>query len=137
MSKKLKIRKAKSEDLSTLRKIDPEISALEKDILKYYLKKRGIFIVQNRRNHQIEGFLLSQVLNWVNNKRRIVWIEHIYINPKKKNGEAAQALLDYLKDYYRHLDPNVKYVFGNMNPGDKELIKISNGLQSISYFGKL
>ncbi len=136
MSDKVKIRKATNDDLNLLKTLDPKFSKKNLDILKYYIQKRGVFIAENKEKDRIDGFILSQILNWINDKRKIVWIEHINIHPECENGVANQ-LLKHIQEYYRHLIPDIRYVFGNIQPANQDLMRITKGLESVSFFGKI
>jgi len=138
MSKGIKIRKATHEDIPILKQLgDPNCAnSKKKDLFKYYLKKRGIFVSEERETRNIIGYSLSQMLSWVNGFHKIVWIEHIYVDPNQHNS-VAKKLMEHIEDYYKAIVPDVVYIFGNIQPSNKELFKMVSGLQSISFFGKI
>ena len=138
MAKGIKIRKATKEDIPFLKQLEKSAQSKnkKKELFKYYLKKRGIFVSVNRETQKITGFSLSQMLSWVNGFHKIVWIEHIYIDPREEDS-VAKKLMEHIEDYYKALVPDVVYIFGNLQPSNKKVFEMVSGLQTISFFGKV
>lgn len=129
------VRIAEKSDVSRLRKFDAKDSFLVKELnefhtalddnefLNFFLKTKSVFIAES--GSIILGYLIAQIRKWMFHYKKIIWIEHILIDPERRKEGIAQSLLNYMINHYTKNDPDIEFIFSKINPGNKGSLKLS------------
>ena len=129
------VRIADKSDISGLRNLDAKESIFVKELnefhtvlddnefLNFFLKTNSVFIAES--GSTILGYLIAQIRKWMFHYKKIIWIEHILINPERRKEGIAQSLLNYMINHYTKNNPDIEFIFSKINPGNKGSLKLS------------
>lgn len=129
------VRIAEKSDISRLRKLDAKDSFFVKELnefhtvlddsefLNFFLKTKSVFIAES--GSIILGYLIAQIRKWMFHYRKIIWIEHILVDPERRKENIAQSLLNYMINHYTKNDPDIEFIFSKINLGNKGSLKLS------------
>jgi len=138
----MNIRIANKEDVSKLKELDAKDqyfveelgeyhSVLDDDkFLLYFLESRSIFIAEEFS--KIYGFLLAQIREWMFHQKNIIWIEHIVVDPEKRNTGIAKNLITFMLSHYKEKFPKIRYVYSIINPDNKASLGMSRKFNPLS-----
>ena len=129
------VRIAEKSDVSRLRKLDAKDIFLVKELnefhtvlddnefLNFFLKTKSVFIAES--GSIILGYLIAKIRKWMFHYKKIIWIEHILVDPERRKEGIAQSLLNYMINHYTKNDPDIEFIFSKINPGNKGSLKLS------------
>ncbi len=132
------IRIANENDIANLRKLDAKDLYLVKELneyhtlldddnyLSFFLKKKSIFVAESKS--KIIGFLIALIRKWTFHQEKIVWIEHVLVDPDNRNEGIAQGMLNYAIEYYIKSNPEIQFVYTMISPENMTSLKLSNKL---------
>ena len=139
---KLKIRLATKKDIDQLKELDAKDryyvdelneyhSLLDDDqYLNHFLKNKAIFIAEGK--DRILGFLIALIKEWMFHHEKIIWIEHIVVDPNKRRKGIAQMLINNMISTYLEKDKNISHVYSIINPDNKASLKMSEKFEPFS-----
>ena len=129
------LRIAEKSDVSRLRKLDAKDTFLVKELnefhtvlddnefLNFFLKTKSVFIAES--GSIILGYLIAQIRKWMFHYKKIIWIEHILVDPERRKEGIAQSLLNYMINHYTKNDPDIEFIFSKINPANEGSLKFS------------
>lgn len=129
------VRIADKSDISGLRNLDAKESIFVKELnefhtvlddnefLNFFLKTKSVFIAES--GSVIVGYLIAQIRKWMFHYKKIIWIEHIFVDPERRKECIAQSLLNYMINHYTKNDPDIEFIFSKINPENKVSLKLS------------
>jgi len=138
----MNIRIANKDDISKLKELDVKdqyyIEELgeyhsvldDEEFLLYFLESKSIFIAEEFST--IYGFLLAQLREWMFHQKNIIWIEHIVVDPEKRNTGIAQNLITFMLKCYKEKYPKIRYVYSIINPDNKASLEMSRKFNPLS-----
>ena len=146
------VRVANINDISRLRKLDTKEIIFVKELnefhtilddnefLDFFLKRNSVFVAES--DSVIVGYLIALIRKWMFHYKKIIWIEHIFVDPDRRKEGIAQSMLNYMIDHYTKNEPDIEFIFSKMNPENKASLKLSeklsfNSQKTIVIFKKL
>ena len=129
------VRVANKNDISGLRKLDAKETIFVKELnefhtvlddnefLNFFLKTKSVFIAES--GSVIVGYLIAQIRKWMFHYKKIIWIEHIFVDPERRREGIAQSMLNYMINHYTKNDPDIEFIFSKINPENKVSLKLS------------
>ena len=100
------------------------------EFLNYFLDNNNIFIAEEFS--KVFGFLLAQVREWMFHHKKIIWIEHIVVDPDKRREGIAQNMIKFVIDYFREKDSEIRFVYSIINPDNKASLSMSRKFEPLS-----
>ena len=148
----MRVRVANKNDISCLRKLDAKETIFVKELnefhtvlddsefLIFFLKTKSVFVAES--GSVIVGYLIAQIRKWMFHYKKILWIEHIFVDPKRRKESIAHSMLNYMINHYTKIDPDIEFIFSKINPENKVSLKLSekfsfNGQKTIIVFRRL
>jgi len=146
------VRVANKKDISGLRKLDAKETIFVKELnefhtvlddnefLNFFLKTKSVFIAES--GSVIVGYLIAQIRKWMFHYKKIIWIEHIFVDPERRKEGVAQSMLNYMINHYTKDDLDLEFIFSKINPENKVSLKLSekfsfNSRKTIIVFKRL
>ena len=146
------VRVANKNDISDLRKLDAKETIFVKELnefhtvlddnefLNFFLKTKSVFIAES--GSVIVGYLIAQIRKWMFHYKKIIWIEHIFVDPERRKEGVAQSMLNYMINRYTKDDLDLEFIFSKINPENKVSLKLSekfsfNSRKTIIVFKRL
>lgn len=146
------VRVANKNDISGLRKLDAKETIFVKELnefqsvlddnefLNFFLKTKSVFIAES--GSVIVGYLIAQIRKWMFHYKKIIWIEHIFVDPERRKEGIAQSMLNYMINHYTKDDLDLEFIFSKINPENKDSLKLSekfsfNSRKTIIVFKRL
>ena len=138
----MNIRIANKEDISKLKELDAKDqyyveelgeyhSVLDDDeFLYYFLESESIFI--SEEFSKLYGFLLAQIREWMFHYKKIIWIEHIVVDPEMRNTGIAQNMITFMIRHYKEKYADIRYVYSMINPDNKASLGMSRKFNPLS-----
>ena len=129
------VRVANKNDISGLRKLDAKETIFVKELnefhtvlddnefLNFFLKTKSVFIAES--GSIIVGYLIAQIRKWMFHYKKVIWIDHIFVDPERRKEGIAQSMLNYMINHYTKNDPDIEFIFSKINPGNKGSLKLS------------
>jgi len=129
------VRVANKNDISGLRKLDAKETIFVKELnefhtvlddnefLNFFLKTKSVFIAES--GSVIIGYLIAQIRKWMFHYKKIIWIEHIFVDPERRKEGIAQSMLNYMINHYTKNDPDIEFIFSKINLENKVSLKLS------------
>ena len=100
------------------------------EFLNHFLESDSIFVAEEFS--KVYGFLLAQIKEWMFHYKKIIWIEHIVVDPDKRREGIAQNMIKFMMDHYKTKDPEVRFVYSIINPDNKASLKMSRKFEPLS-----
>jgi len=100
------------------------------EFLHHFLDKRCIFIAEEFS--KLAGFLIAQIKNWMFHQKKIIWIEHIVVDPEKRREGIAQNLIRFMVDHFKTKDPEIRFIYSIINPDNKASLQMSRKFEPLS-----
>ncbi|HEV2120936.1 MAG TPA: GNAT family N-acetyltransferase [Candidatus Bathyarchaeia archaeon] len=95
---------------------DPVGPHLDAAQLDFYVATHSSFVaIENRK---LVGFLLAQLLSWVNDWDKALWLEYIAVHPAHRRRGVGLALISAAKEFARRHD--IKGLFATLNVDNEE-----------------
>jgi len=138
----MNIRIANKKDISKLKELDRKDqyyveelgeyhSVLDNDeFLNFFLENESIFITEEFS--KLYGFLLAQIKEWMFHHKKIIWIEHIVVDPEMRNTGIAHNMITFMLRYYKEKYPKIRYVYSMINPDNKASLGMSRKFNPLS-----
>ncbi len=64
--------------------------------------------------------------------KNIIWIEHIVVDPEKRNTGIAKNLITFMLRHYKEKFPNIRYVYSIVNPDNKASLGMTRKFNPLS-----
>jgi len=131
----VKVRLATKKDIKKLKELDAkdqfyveelaEYHTLldDDDYLYYFLKKKTIFVAES--GTCLCGFLIAQIREWMFHHEKIIWIEHIVVDPERRREGIAQKMINFMIKDYTEKDKKISHVYSVINPDNKASLGMS------------
>ena len=131
----MNIRIANKEDISNLKELDAkdqyfveqlgEYHTLldDDEYLCYFLERECIFIAEEFS--KTVGILISQIKKWMFHHKKIIWIDHIVVDPEKRCEGIAQNMIKFMLQHYKEKVPSVNFIYSIINPDNKASLGMS------------
>jgi ribosomal protein S18 acetylase RimI-like enzyme len=131
----MNIRLASKDDVDQLKELDAkdryyveelaEYHSLldDNDYVNHFLKEKNIFIVEEEE--EIMGFLIAQIKDWMFHHEKIIWIEHIVVDPERRGEGLAQLMIKHAISRFRKKEKKITHVYSITNPDNKASLKMS------------
>lgn len=131
----MNVRLASKKDIEKLKELDAKDqyyveelaeyhSLLDDDeYLKHFMNNKTIFIAEE--NEKITGFLIAQIKKWMFHHEKIIWIEHIVVDPERRREGIAQMMIREMVDSYIKKDKKISHVYSIINPDNKASLGMS------------
>lgn len=91
-------------------------TTLKKDYFNFYLGTENslVAIVKGK----IVGFVLAQVIQWINGDKKTLWLEYIAVRPKFRKKRVASSLLKRVKK--NSIENSTGKLFAMLNVDNEE-----------------
>ncbi len=131
----MKVNIANKNDIIELRELDAKESVFVKelgeyhnvldddDFLNYFLEDNSIFIIKSES--KIIGYIIAQMRDWMFHYKKIIWIEHIFVDPDQRKKGIAQKLINYMINHYKVNNPEIKFIFGHINQDNQASLEMA------------
>ncbi len=100
------------------------------EFLNHYLESNSIFLAEEFSI--LYGFLIAQIREWMFHHKKIIWIEHIVVDPIKRREGIAQNMIRFMMNHFKGKDPEVRFVYSIINPDNKASLKMSRKFEPLS-----
>ena len=129
------VRVANKNDISGLRKLDAKETIFVKELnefhtvldsnefLNFFLKTKSVFVAE--ASSVIVGYLIALIRKWMFHYKKIIWIEHIFVDPERRKEGIAQSMLNHMINHYTQNDSDIEFIFSKINPENKVSLKLS------------
>ena len=139
---RLNVRQANKGDLSKLKELDAKdqffVDELEEyhtlldddEYVQYFLKNKSFFIAE--ADDKIVGFLIAQIKDWMFHHKKIIWIDHIVVDPDRRREGIAQIMIKEMVNHYTKKDKKISHVYSIINPDNKASLDFSKKFDPFS-----
>jgi RimJ/RimL family protein N-acetyltransferase len=126
---------ANKNDIIGLKKLDAKETVYVKELnefhtildnnefLSFFLNTNSVFVAES--DSVIVGYLIAQIRKWMFHYKKIIWIEHIFVDPERRREGVAQSMLNYMISHYAKDNPEIEFIFGKINSENKASLKLA------------